>query len=70
MSQRWFSPSNNADWVSKSADGYYGVKQGEADVAFAAYYIPALWAREEWIGGAVDIIHAQEICEQHRARAA
>lgn len=67
---QWFTPRNDlaypAKYVSKSADGYYGIELDSDEVRFRAYYIAALWAQPEFIGAGVTIAEAQAACERHR----
>jgi hypothetical protein len=69
---QWVTPRNQPEFVSMSADGYYGIaaEQLQGDGAhrmtrYAAYHIEAVWARPHQIGGAATIVLAQAVCEVH-----
>lgn len=61
---QWFTPRNDPDYVSKSADGYYAVSAKHPG-EFMAHHIDAVWARPREIGLANTLAGAQDVCEQH-----
>lgn len=70
MSLQWVTPRDPfSAFASKSSDGYYQIGRNGAP-PFVAFFVEAVWARAKVLGTADTVEAAQQLCEQHAARAA
>jgi hypothetical protein len=65
---QWFTPREpGSPWVSKSADGYYGVGTPVMG-QYGVYHFEGAFAAPKQFDVAYTISDAQELCEKHQGR--